>query len=288
MPGRSATGPVLQAVCVKWGGKYGPEAVNRLYRAIVRHASVPVRFVCITDRSDGDYDPGIELRPFPAFALSFEEMKEGCRLKLAAFAPGILQPRIPAILFDLDTMVKGDVAKIGAEVREKPALYLLGNHIVPLWRVQRRIRRFIGDRYYFGNSSIVAFLPDEFGSLFGDFNRAAGENNGPTPKRLATDERFISYAARDRLRVLSRRIAVKFHWEFMAPWPFLETVRRRLPWVVRRRRGLVAVAFEGDNLKPWRLSAVRPGEIVTHRHLRVRWAYPEFADYWREDPPQGQ
>ena len=118
--------------------------------------------------------------------------------------------------------------------------------------------------------------------------RKAAAQMAATPKRLATDERFISYAARDRLRVHSRRIAVKFHWEFMAPWPFLETVRRRLPWVVRRRRGLVAVAFEGDNLKPWRLSAVRPGEIVTHRHLRVRWAYPEFADYWREVPPQGQ
>ena len=116
--------------------------------------------------------------------------------------------------------------------------------------------------------------------MFDDFNRLVGSVEGPVPKRLQTDERFISYFARDRLRVHSRRLGVKFHWEYMLPVAFLEAIRRRLPWVARRRRGLVAIAFEGETLKPWMIAAAKPGDIFRYRRLFVRWAYPELTDYW--------
>ena len=279
-PDASTSAPLLQAVCVKWGTKYGVDEVNRLSRAINRHASVPVRFICVTDEPDDAYDPGIELKPFPTFALPFDEMKRGCRLKLAVFSPGLLDPDVPAMLFDLDAAVLGDVARIAEQIERKPALYLLNNQALPLWRVQRRFRRFLGERYYAGNSSVVAFMPGEFGTLFDDFNRLVGSFEGPVPKRLQTDERFISYAARDRLRVHSRRLAMKFHWEFMVPFAFLETLRRRLPWVARRRRRLVAIAFEGESLKPWMIAAAKPGDVFRYRKLFVRWAYPDLSSYW--------
>ena len=40
-------------LCMKWGTKYGPEYVNRLYGMVRRHLRGDFRFVCLTDRSDG-------------------------------------------------------------------------------------------------------------------------------------------------------------------------------------------------------------------------------------------
>ena len=36
-------------ICLKWGDRYGPEYVNRLYRGVRANTDRPLRFVCITD-----------------------------------------------------------------------------------------------------------------------------------------------------------------------------------------------------------------------------------------------
>lgn len=46
-----------------WQGEWGPEYVNRLYRAVERNLSLPHRFVCFTDDARG-LDPNIELGPW--------------------------------------------------------------------------------------------------------------------------------------------------------------------------------------------------------------------------------
>jgi hypothetical protein len=272
---------MIQVVCVKWGTRYGAADVNRLMRAVAAHAGEAVRYICVTERPDEAYDANIEVRPFPSFARPFEEMKRGCRLKLSVFAPGLLSPDDPAIFFDLDTMVRSDVGRIAAELRRKPALYMLQNHYVPFWRVQKQLRPSLRGRHYFGNSSVLAFFPRAFGSIFDDFNAMIGARSGELPKRLVSDERFISFAARDRLRVFPRRIAVKFAEEFMVPWPPLEALRRQLPWVKARRRDLVAITFVGPTLKPPQLAAMKSGDLVRYKRLKLRWRDEAISNYWR-------
>ncbi|MGD9739585.1 MAG: hypothetical protein AB7O56_01045 [Bauldia sp.] len=272
---------MIQVVCVKWGTRYGAADVNRLMRAVAAHATEAVRYVCVTDRPDDAYDANIVLKPFPDFALPFEHMKSGCRLKLSVFAPGLLSPDDPTIFLDLDTMVRSDIARIAEQLRRRPALYMLQNHYVPFWRVQKQLRPILRDRYYFGNSSILAFFPRAFGYIFADFNTLAAAQSGVLPKHLVSDERFMSYAARDRLRVFPHRLAVKFAEEFMTPWPFLEALRRRLPWVRARRRGLVAITFVGPTLKPGQLAAMKSGDLVRYKRLRLRWTDEAISDYWR-------
>ena len=44
----------VSILCVKWGTKYGPEYVNRLYKAVERSTDVcKFEFYCLTDDSDG-------------------------------------------------------------------------------------------------------------------------------------------------------------------------------------------------------------------------------------------
>src|SRR5262245_38260455 len=52
-------------VCLKWGTRYGPEWVNRLYGMVARNTTWTVRFVCFTDDPSG-IRPEVECRPLPA------------------------------------------------------------------------------------------------------------------------------------------------------------------------------------------------------------------------------
>lgn len=40
-------------VCLKWGNKYGPEYVNKLYNMVSRNCTIPFEFVCFTENSEG-------------------------------------------------------------------------------------------------------------------------------------------------------------------------------------------------------------------------------------------
>ena len=36
-------------ICMKWGSKYGPEYVNRLYKSIKKHTKRKTQLYCFTD-----------------------------------------------------------------------------------------------------------------------------------------------------------------------------------------------------------------------------------------------
>ncbi|WP_141100627.1 hypothetical protein [Roseateles aquatilis] len=269
----------IQVVCVSWGTRYGPEVVNGLCRAVRARCSRPVRFVCISDRPAAAYDPGVDGRPFPAFARLLPSVGWGCFLKLSIFAPNLLDPDLPTIYLDLDTIVRGDIARLTDELTRHGGLLMLRNHMTPTWRLPFPLWP---GAYYFGNSSVMAFRPGEFTHIFERFNEASLEDaRGRVPGHLRTDDRFISRAARGRLRVFSTGLAVKFAQEYVSAWPAWQRVKSALPWVRRRRRDQVAVTFAGSAFKPERLAMVEPGEVLHHKGRRVYWATPEFSDYFR-------
>lgn len=51
-------------VCMKWGTRYGPEWVNRLYGMVKRNSTWNLRFVCLTDDGNG-IRPEVEVKPLP-------------------------------------------------------------------------------------------------------------------------------------------------------------------------------------------------------------------------------
>ena len=55
-------------ICMKWGTKYGPEYVNRLYAMVRRHLSGDFRFVCLTDDSTGIHSE-VQCLPIPPLDL---------------------------------------------------------------------------------------------------------------------------------------------------------------------------------------------------------------------------
>ena len=43
----------VNVITIKWGDRYGPHYVNRLYAGVQRNLSAAFRFVCFTDNSQG-------------------------------------------------------------------------------------------------------------------------------------------------------------------------------------------------------------------------------------------
>jgi hypothetical protein len=281
---QDAGSAAVQIVFVKWGTRYGADTINRHVRAIGRHATCDFTVTCITDDFESAYDPRIDLKPFPEFVAPFEYLKQGCRLKMAMFAPGMLKPGIPAVFCDLDSMILGDVKRLADYVRRHRGISMLSNHYVQWWPVQRYVRPLLGGKTYFANSSVMGFMPEDYEWLFETFNREVTDAIpvNRIPRRHRADDRFISYHAWDGLRVFPSSLAVKYFEEYMAPSLALETVRKRLPWVARRRERQVAITFGSMALKPEAMHKLKLGDVIHHKRLSGYWDVPDHAEYWLE------
>ena len=197
--------------------------VNGLFRIIRGHTSAPLRFVCITDDATG-LDPEIVIRPFPDMHMPEELLSTGCLRKLSMFVEGVLEPRLRTLYFDLDTAVLGDVARLAACLDRDHGLYMLSNHYLQHWKLRPLYRRFSPETYYFGNSSVLAYYPEDYYALAADFitgfpsvHAEAQRSGVPKPRYWRTDERWISYCARDTLPVFPDELAARFQDAYMAP-----------------------------------------------------------------------
>jgi len=65
---RAQLGRAANVICIKWGTRYGPEWVNRLYGMVKRNTSWTIRFVCFTDNASGIRGE-VECQPLPEVRL---------------------------------------------------------------------------------------------------------------------------------------------------------------------------------------------------------------------------
>lgn len=247
-----------------WGDKYDVALVNRLIRAIARHASSQPRFVLLSDRDRPGLDPRADLRPIPDFWLNPIFLKSGCQTKLAMFQAGVLQDDLPALYIDLDTVVTGDMTRVLNALPRPDGLMLLQSAIVPLGAVGRVIWRLSkGRKYARGNSSIVVFHPKYHADIATKFIDLWSKKQSFWFRPMIADERFMSWAAQATVSAISTKLAVKFPTEFMSRITASSYIWACLPWVRARRAGLIAVTLCGVEIKPEHLIALPTGGQVT-------------------------
>ena len=68
MSNTQSPGAQRHVLCMKWGTKYGPEYVNRLYAMVRRHLRGDFRFVCLTDDARG-IRAEVQCLPIPPLEL---------------------------------------------------------------------------------------------------------------------------------------------------------------------------------------------------------------------------
>lgn len=97
----------VNVICMKWGEKYGPEYVNRLYKMVERNMTIPHRFVCFTDNPEG-LDAGIEHFPCPEIPLP-ESHKNLPWRKIGLFSPKLGDLEGQALFLDLDIVIVDNI-----------------------------------------------------------------------------------------------------------------------------------------------------------------------------------
>ena len=94
-------------ICMKWGTKFGPEYVNRLFKMVEKNLTLPHRFVCFTDNAEG-LDPKIEVRPIPDFPIDPSVPDRGWQ-KLTVFSEKLADLEGQAIFLDLDIVIRDNI-----------------------------------------------------------------------------------------------------------------------------------------------------------------------------------
>jgi len=97
------TKPPVNIVTLKWGDRYGPHFVNRLYNGVKRHLTRDFRFLCFTDSKAG-LRTGIEPYPLPSIGLP-EAFSRTTWLKLGLFMDNLGDMQGDCMFLDLDLLI---------------------------------------------------------------------------------------------------------------------------------------------------------------------------------------
>jgi len=244
--GAAAPATVL---CMKWGTKYGPDYVNRLYGMVARNLARPFRLVCLTDDPKG-VRREVMCAPIPTLP-PLAQPKERGWLKIASFSPdlaGILDDEV--LFLDLDVVILGALDPL---FEHDAAFPLIRDWYHPARRI--------------GNSSVYRYRPAERHALFAAFC----DDADAIVRRIRNEQEFLSeyLEARGELSFWPKVWCQSFRVSCLAPWPLRAWQTPRQPPDCR------VLVFHGEPKPPEALVG-RPGLGQTFRPA------PWLADYWRE------
>lgn len=236
-------------LCMKWGTKYGPEYVNRLYGMVARHLRGPFRFVCLTDRHDG-VRAEVQCLPIPDLALP-EGIPERGWKKLTTFEADLHGLRGTALFLDLDVVIVDDITPFF----ELPGEFLIIHDWKRPWRVT-------------GNSSVYRFQLGAHADVLATFRARQAEIRA----RLRNEQAFLSEELhrQGKLAYWPADWCCSYKYHCIPPWP---TNYWRTPEVPKGAR---IVVFHGE---------VNPPDALAGRRNRVgRFVRPApwIAQHWHE------
>ncbi len=243
-----------QIVCMKWGTKFGPEYVNRLYAMSRRNLSRPLRFVCFTDDPDS-LDPDVETLPLPDVGWTEGVDERGWR-KVGLFSAELGDLEGDALFLDLDVVVTGPLDAFF----DYP-----GEIIAPR---DYRVIRVKGD-YFVVNSSVLRFPAGRHPEVLELFRRDFPRIR----RRVSNEQEFLSHYFHPR-GLLSNWPAgwcPSFKAQCVSSWPLSYFRTPRLP------EGARVVVFHG---RPNPDEAIEGRGGKWYRGIRPT---PWIEEYWRED-----
>lgn len=104
---------MVNVICLKWGTAYGPEYVNNLYAMVKRNLTLPFRFICFTEDSEGISD-NVEIFPLPEFEEPDEKYLRTCLAwrKIALFKKGVANMEGKVLFLDLDIVILDNIDEV--------------------------------------------------------------------------------------------------------------------------------------------------------------------------------
>lgn len=177
---------MVNIYCFKWGSKYGPEYVNRLYNSLKRHLHVPFTFHCITDISQG-INKDVQIIDYHAFEHTTIFTLEKLQLMHDYTGPNNL-------LLDLDILIHNDITDLCTREINRPTF--IWTYWTPDWHrsllIPQRTACFV-------NSSFVRWSGDNAKFLWQHFlqNRTRLLNEYESCDKYLFYEHHIDHEALD-------------------------------------------------------------------------------------------
>ena len=193
----------VNIVTLKWGTRYGPEFVNKLFAGVKRNLTQPFQFVCFTDDEKG-LTEGIHSFPIPEIDIEPPRLYTGWR-KLCLF-----QKDLPidgfCLFLDLDIIVTGNLDDF---FRFEPDR-------IPIIRDPVTLRRKLFPKGPpVGNSSVFRFIANESAFVYEQFLR---EKNWALAT-FAPPQSYLTHCIRPRMVFWPEPWVVSFKEHCLPRWP---------------------------------------------------------------------
>lgn len=209
-----------QIICIKWGDKYGPEYVNRLYGMVARNITPPFRFVCFCDNVEGIRDE-IEYQPLPELNFELPVTKKGIWPKCRLWNEKLADLEGPVLFIDLDVVITGSLDAF-FEFGDENDVILSRNPSNPLERL--------------GQTSVYRFPVGKLKPILEKFS----ENPQGIAEQYKYEQRFVTRNTPGGIKFWPRQWVTHFRRECRRTFPLNYFFPPKLP---RQSR---IVIFPGD------------------------------------------
>lgn len=195
-------------ICIKWGTKFGPEYVNRLYKMVEKNLSLPHRFVCFTDNSTG-IDKEIEIRPLPE--LNDDGIPDRMWKKLGLFANPLADLEGTALFLDLDIVIRESL---------DPFFEIEGSFLIA--------KDYDFPRDIIGNSSVYRFEIGRHADIIENFYNEGKDIR----QRYKNEQAFLSYQMDKKglLKYWPKNWVVSFKRQCLSKFPLCWLIAPREPY----------------------------------------------------------
>lgn len=238
-------------ICMKWGTRYGPEFVNRMWAAIQRCTTRPTRLVCLTDDETG-INPAVHCYPIPDIDLPPDLINTPWR-KLVLWRDPLADLSGDVLFLDLDLVITGS---LDAMFDFEPGRYC----VIENWTQMGQ---------NIGNTSAFRFPVGKHSSIFNEFQS--------NPKRVLDSYRieqlYISREVEDMV-FWPKLWCASFKHTLLPAWPLNFFKVAKLPEETK------VVAFTGKPDQDEALRGewpVKAGWKKLYKHVRPT---PWIADHW--------
>lgn len=242
-------------MCMKWGNKYGPHYVNRLYKAVRRNLNGSFRFICLTDDASG-LDPQVEAFPIPSLDLPAGSPERGWH-KLTAFVSDLHGLRGSALFLDLDVVVVACLDDFFTHAGP----FLIVRDYKRFWRSSRRIT---------GNSSVYRFELGAYPEVLADFRA----NVAQVQSRFRNEQAYLSdwMHRHGFLHYWPSAWCPSFKYHCIPTWPSNYCLAPAIPQQAK------IIVFHGECNPPDALAGRR------NRFMRFIRKTPWVAQHWSDKP----
>jgi hypothetical protein len=236
-------------VCMKWGTKYGPEYVNRLYAMVKRHVAGEFNFICLTDDASGIV-PQVSCMPIPTMKLP-EGIPERGWNKLASLSSDFGGLEGNALFLDIDVVIVDSIEPFF----EYPGEFLIIHDYKRPWRIT-------------GNSSVYRFKIRAHKDVLAYFEA----NTGAVRESFRNEQAFLTDYLHQQGKVSYWPAAwcPSFKYHSIPRWPTNYWLEPTIP------EGARIIIFHGE-CNP-------PDALAGRRNRRFRYIKPTsyVAQHWRE------